>query len=129
VNLVRQELEHLGEKIEQAGEAIERRMLNLGEELGLGNIPLVFLKQFRDVTYSDRACYQAIIASFCKLTGFSSAHFLGDYQITLFDYPSDPIRQDFGFPEGPLKPKLSFYLEYDFVVEPGRELWKAGGTS
>ncbi len=129
VTLVRREIEHLGNEIEQAGEAIERRVLNIGEELGFGSIPLVFLKQFRDAAYADRACYQAIIASICKLTGFSSASFLGDYEITLFDYPSHPIRQNFGFPEGPLKPKLSFYLEYNFIVEPGSELWKAGGTT
>ena len=129
VNLVRQEFQHLGKEIEQTGEAIERRLVNIGEALGLGNIPLVFLKQFRDAAYADRACYQAIIAALCKLTGFTSAQLLGDYEITLCDYPSDPIRQDFGFPAGPLKPKLSFCLEYNFIVEPGNELWRAGAAT
>lgn len=124
-NLIRREVSSLEHKMTRVGEALEQGLFDIGEALGLGNIPLVFLKQFRDATDTDRACYQGIIGSLFHVTNFSTGYFLGDYDITLFDYPSTPIRQDFGLAAGTLKPKLSFFAEYDSVVEPGTELWKA----
>lgn len=124
--LIRREISTLDNRIAQVGETLERDVIDIGKALGLGNIPLVFLKQFRDATYADRACYQGIIGTFFRVTNFVSARLLGDYEITLSDYPSAPIRQDLGLASGLLKPKLSFVLEFDFIAEPGAELWKAG---
>lgn len=106
-------------------EHLEEHLIDIGKETGLG-VPLVFLKQSRDSEFQDRACYQSIVASSFQLTGFKGAGFLSDYQITLYDYPSDPIREDFGLPQGTLTPKLGFYVDFDFNVPPGRELWRAG---
>lgn len=106
----------------------EEHLMDIGKEIGLG-VPLVFLKQFRDCQVQDRACYQSIVASSFELTAFTRAGLLGDYEITLDDYPSDPIREEFGFPTGVLTPELSFYGEFDFIVPPGHELWRAKATS
>lgn len=124
MQMIRRELATVESAIEHVGEHL---LIDIGKEIGLG-VPLVFLKQFRDTQVPDRACYQSIVASSFELTKFTSARLLGDYQITLCDYPSDPIREDFGFPQGPLTPKLSFYVEYDFIVPPGHELWRAKTT-
>jgi hypothetical protein len=103
-------------------------LVDVGKELGLG-VPLVFLKQVRDAAVQDRASYQAIVASSFQLTGFGGAKLLGDYAITLNDYPSDPIREELGLPAGVLNPKLSFCVEFDFIVPPGRILWQSGTTA
>ncbi|MGC1679287.1 MAG: acetoacetate decarboxylase family protein [Candidatus Binataceae bacterium] len=110
-------------KITQA----EEHLLDIGRELGLG-VPLVFLKQLRDTALQDRACYQSIVASSFSLTAFNGGGLLGDYEITLSDFPSDPLREELGLSTGVLRPKLSFHVEYDFIVPPGHELWRANTT-
>lgn len=89
-------------------------------------VPMVFLKQFRDVVQPDRACYQAVIESPAKVVGLPSGGLLlGDHTVTIHDYASHPIARDLGLgaPSGgvlQIRADLAFRVEFDFLVELGR---------
>ena len=42
---------------------------NLEQALLSGALPMLFLKQFRDIAYADRACYQAIVEAPLEVSG------------------------------------------------------------
>ena len=46
---------------------------------------MLFLKQFRDIVYADRACYQAIVEAPITAAGTSAASSAEDYELTLED--------------------------------------------
>ena len=95
------------------------------EDFITGTFPIIGLKQFRDVAQSDRACYQAITDAPMKVTGFHGGGLLGEYTVSLGDLASEPIRDDLGLPQGPIRPLLSAWLRYDFRLDAGVELWNA----
>ena len=95
------------------------------EDFITGTFPLVGLKQFRDITQSDRACYQAITDAPMKIVDFHQGGLLGEYVVNFGDLESEPIRQDLGLPPGPIRPLLSAWLRYDFRLDAGVELWNA----
>ncbi len=103
--------------------------LDLAAEVLEGRVPMVFLKQFRDVEYPERACYQAITEVSNKASRYHSAAILdGDITVEFSDLDSHPIMHELGLERGPLKPVVSFELIFDFVVPPGQVLWRAGNT-
>ena len=94
------------------------------EELLHKTCQMVFLKEFRDVVNFDQACYQAIVELDCSVTQFDGGGFLpDDFTLYIEDAASHPIRQQFGIPDGPIKPILGFWAEFGFLVNPGRILW------
>jgi len=121
----------LGGLLSEAGRALDRlagdaRVLGASiEDFATGRFPVIGLKQFRDVERSDRACYQAIAEATMHITRFAGGGLLGDYTVAIGDLQSEPIRQDLGLPDGPIRPLLSAWLRYDFTLEAGRELWNA----
>lgn len=98
------------------------------EDFATGRFPVLGLKQFRDLTRPDRACYQAITEAPMHITRFGGGGLLGDYTVTLGDLASEPIRRDLGLPDGPIRPLVSAWLRYDFRLEAGGELWNAAGS-
>ena len=98
------------------------------EDFATGRFPVLGLKQFRDLARPDRACYQAIAEAPMRITRFGGGGLLGDYTVTLRDLASEPIRQDLGLPNGPIRPLVSAWLRYDFQLEAGGELWNAAGV-
>jgi hypothetical protein len=84
-------------------------------------MPMVFLKQFRDVVDPVRAAYQSIV----ETTPFSShiyeLRFLSShYDVMIEECDSHPISAELGLTlAGPLRPKLSFYLNFDFQIGTG----------
>ena len=90
-------------------------------------MPVLFLKQFLDVSCSTKACYQAIVEASLNVTPRSySALPEQDYRLEVHDWASHPITSDLGLPAGsPLVPELAFRAEIDFDVELGREIWRA----
>jgi len=121
----------IGDFLDGLGDAMERLVdgvalwLRIAGALGSGQIPVLALKQFRDVALPDRACYQAVTESIIKVTRLHGGGLLGDYRLTLQDLESTPIARDLGVPEGPLTPLAAGWILYDFRFEAGRELWKA----
>ncbi|HKW90481.1 MAG TPA: acetoacetate decarboxylase family protein [Methylomirabilota bacterium] len=112
-----QGLPHL---IEDAELAIKMMAILAG-----GSLPVLALKQFRDVAQPDRACYQAITESPIQVTAIHGGGLLGDYQLTVHDLDSVPIRRDLGLGPDPLTPLAAWWIDYDFRLEAGVERWNA----
>jgi hypothetical protein len=87
-------------------------------------MPLVFMKQFRDVTADQNAAYQAIIEAPSPLTGLH-AELMGDYDFVLADaLASYPLTQDLGLKSQ--KALLCVKVKMDFQISPGKVIWEAG---
>ena len=105
---------------------------HLLEQLLKREVPMVFLKQFRDVVDPTRACYQAIVESPARVVGLPLAWpFLAEYQVTLYDYASHPVAKDLGLGTPTngaltLTPSLAFEVRFDFLVERGTIIWELG---
>jgi hypothetical protein len=93
------------------------------EYLATHEVPNVFLKQFRDVSDPNRACYQAIIEARERVRSFRSAgHLAGDYELTIFPFASHPIAADLGLSSGPNQAVAAWYVDFDFVLEGGKPI-------
>lgn len=74
-------------------------------------LTMLFLKQFRDVVFADRACYQAIVEATCRGSAAESVTSLGPYTLCLADNDSAPIRRELGIPPGEVAVDHSCRLE------------------
>ena len=108
--------------------------LNILEYLnGDVEVPMVFLKQFRDIKYGKRACYQAIVEAPSELLTFRSGGLLSTgyepsdlFQVKVNEFDSHPIVSELGLiNKGDQIAKAAFWLDFDFKIKPGREIWKA----
>ena len=93
-------------------------------------VTIAFLKQFRDVQHTDRACYQAIIeakAAVRTLRGYGPLP--GTFQVSWGDYASHPFSADLGLEPGGQKALAATWVDFDFVMEPGREIFRAVGEA
>ncbi|MDX2030269.1 MAG: NAD(P)-binding protein [Blastocatellia bacterium] len=91
------------------------------------DVPLVFLKQFRDVHDGARACYQAIVEANAQMTKFHSGGWLpGEYQLNITPLESHPIARDLGLSGNQIRPLAALYVNYDFRMNEGKEVWRAG---
>lgn len=96
-------------------------------------VPMVHLKQFRDIKYGERACYQAIVESPSKLLNFRSGGLLSTgskpsdlFQVKVNEFDSHPIVSELGLKTGGEQiAKTAFWLDFDFKVESGQEIWRA----
>jgi hypothetical protein len=78
-----------------------------------GGLPMLFLKQFRDVVHSDRACYQAIVQARLEMSGYVTEFPLRDYELDLIDVDSAPIRRELGIPAGKVDVDFAFLFHLD----------------
>jgi hypothetical protein len=98
-------------------------LIDVFEYLIAHEVPNIFLKQFRDVTDPNHACYQAIVEAKEKVTTFRTAGLLaGDYELTIFPFASHPIAADLGLSAGPNEALAAWYVDFDFVLEKGKTL-------
>ncbi len=99
-------------------------------------VPMVFLKEFRDVVRPERACYQAVLESPAKVEKFRGAKVLwGDYRLTVQDWASHPIAAELGLVPAGTSPspgtatevpvQMAFEIDFDFRVELGRNIHEA----
>ena len=103
-----------------------RLTANLVDDLEEGRVPMIFLKQFRDVANPDLACYQSIVEAPCRMVNFGGGGLIHlDLDVIVHDVASHPIRRDLGLAEGPLRPVLSFWCEFDFEISLGTEIWRS----
>jgi len=86
-------------------------------------IPMIFLKEFRDVAQPELACFQAIVETEARMKKFHKGKILTDaYEIDIEICDSHPIREDLGLPAtGSLKSKYSFWVNYDFEIGKGTQ--------
>ena len=98
-----------------------RLFIHSMEDLLRLRIPMLFLKQIRDVVHPRQAAYQAIV----ETTPFSSRVHQGrfldsNYDVIIEECDSHPICADFGMPTtGALRAKISFYVKFDFEIGLG----------
>lgn len=89
-------------------------------------VRIVFLKQFRDITDGQRACYQAICEAPAVITRFRRMRALrGDYRMKIESYASHRIAEDLGLEGADVRPEFAAEVEMDFVMECGVEIWRA----
>lgn len=75
---------------------------------------MLFLKQFRDIVFADRACFQAIVetritARYKPTTAWTST----GYELTLEELDSAPIGRELGVPLGKSDVALAFRVEFE----------------
>jgi hypothetical protein len=127
----REAFEALATKLHEAGEADcdLRFFLTTFQELLGGHLPMVFLKQFRDVTNPKGACYQAIVEANATINGFSGAGFLpGGWELQTYSYASVDIPAHLGW-ELKQRVDLGFYVYFSFSMDLGQEVWRAGAQT
>jgi hypothetical protein len=95
----------------------------------VNNTTLVFLKQFRDVGCTTKACYQAVIeAPLTFHLGGASYESLDpdSFSVTVQSWASDPIAAQLGIPAAtPLTPTSAFRATLGFELGLGLEVWRA----
>ena len=88
-------------------------------------VPFVFLKQFRDVTDGNLACYQSVVETGFTLTKWHSGGLIDStYQLTINEIGNLPIASDLGLAASPIQPVLSFWCQFDFAIAAGVEIWR-----
>ena len=75
---------------------------------------MLFLKQFRDIVFADRACFQAIVEAPVRTTGYKpeTAWTSDGYELTLEKSDSAPIGRELGVPIGNSHVALAFRVEF-----------------
>jgi Acetoacetate decarboxylase (ADC) len=87
--------------------------------------PMLLLKQFRDAHEPGAACYQALVLVDMVVSKLRGGGFLPDgYGVEVARLDGEPISRELGVPES-CKPRLAFWLDFDFVVQLGNILWEA----
>jgi hypothetical protein len=100
--------------------------LGLLEGLGPSTLPVVFLKQFRDVGDSTAACYQALVEARTQITTFRSGGRLpGKFNLIVKNFDSHPVATDLGIEGESVPVDFPFFVDVDFVMGLGTELWRA----
>ena len=85
------------------------------------SVPVSFVKQFRDVEFSEQACYQAIVEAHSRLLSIPKVGLLpGDYHLSVSHADSHPIDVDLGVPAEGLTAQIAFWSEFDLLVETGK---------
>lgn len=74
-------------------------------------LPMLFLKQFRDIVFGDRACYQAIVEASFDIVGARAEPSLDHYVLELQDVDSVPICRELGIPAGTVPVDFAFRVE------------------
>jgi hypothetical protein len=93
--------------------------------VGEREVPLVFLRQFRDVADGRRACYQAVVEALTRVLHFRKAGKLsGEYRLTLHALDSHPIAAELGLSGQGQEALGAWFVDFDFILENGRELWR-----
>jgi hypothetical protein len=93
---------------------------NALEDLVTGDVPMVFLKQFRDCAVPATACYQAVIEAPAKLNKFYEGWFTHPHDIVIAEYDSHPIVKECGLAGPKLRSEVGFWCRMDFTMQPGK---------
>jgi hypothetical protein len=84
-------------------------------------IPMLFLKQIRDVVEPLQAAYQEVVETMPFSSQVHEGRVLGsNYDVIIEQCDSHPICSDFGMATtGALRSKISFYVKFDFEIGLG----------
>ena len=103
---------------------------NLIEDVVTGNVPMVFLKQFRDAGDASKACYQAVIEACSHLDKFHAGWFAHPHDVAITPCDSHPIVAECGLAGPSLRAELGFWCRMDFTMQAGKVVaeWSNLGT-
>jgi hypothetical protein len=93
---------------------------NLVEDLATGNVPMVFLKQFRDAGDPTKACYQAVIEAPSHLEKFRGGWFTHPHDVSITPCASHPIVAECGLAGPTLVAEHGFWCKMDFAMQLGK---------
>lgn len=93
---------------------------NLLEDLVTGDVPMVFLKQFRDAVEPGKACYQAVIEAPAHLDKFHAGWFVHPHDVAITPCASHPIAAECGLAGPVVRSELGFWCKIDFTMQPGK---------
>lgn len=105
-------------------------------DLLAGVVPMVFLKQFRDIADPSRACYQAIVEAAVRRVGpvRGGGVLKRRYELAVHDHPGFPLASRLGLAgrraggEVVVPVPTPLWLEFDYVLDTGRVAWQASGA-
>lgn len=98
---------------------------NLIEDIATGDVPMVFLKQFRDAGDPTKACYQAVIEAPAHLDKFYAGWFTHPHDVVILPAASHPIVAECGLPGHAMRSELGFWCRMDFTMRPGKVIAEA----
>jgi len=99
---------------------------NLVRDLVRGEVPMVFLRQIRDIARADLAAYQAIVEAPCKMTAWHGAGFVRPHQLSIKTVDSHPIVKQLGLRAPSFATGIGWWIGLDFAMENGTTIWEAG---
>ena len=126
-------LEHFAAgAVERLGEEVVDVALRIASEKAIARaingeaVVLPFLKQFPDVTDPTRACYQAIVEAPTTINDFRKGGITTpNYHITVHSYDTHPFFKELGIKPEAQHVGRGVWVDFDFTMELGYELWKA----
>ena len=92
-----------------------------------GDLPQIFLKQFRDIEQGDKCCYQAITEAVMRVTSLNSVGLSMGHPVTFADLESTPVITELGL-QGTDHTGLGFKLTVDMELQPGQVLCQFQGS-
>ncbi|MGZ3455059.1 MAG: NAD(P)-binding protein [Polyangiales bacterium] len=115
--------EHIIRKI--VGEAIQDAELaaKVITQLLQPSMPVVYLKQFRDVVNPNDACYQAIIESNTTIRSIQEFGLMPKYQIETHSMASVDVAKHLGFAGTSVPSEIGMWCHLDFEVDLGKVVW------
>lgn len=94
-----------------------------GVTLG-ASMPMIFLKQFRDVAVANAACLQQVCTVTAEASNITHVGTIsGDHTLVLAPSASHPIADDLGISNGQTN-VMGFVVHHDFEVGFGEILWE-----
>lgn len=107
---------------------IDSDSINLGD-LTVGiPVPIINLKQFRDIQNTEMACYQALAESENVSRIHGGGRLKGQFRTTITACESHQIITDLGLDVdtgGQCEVPFAFWVKLDFTIQPGSAVWTA----
>jgi uncharacterized protein with NAD-binding domain and iron-sulfur cluster len=101
-------------------------LTGFGAAIADGAVPIVLLRQLRDMTDPSRAAYQEIIEAPARVVRVHRGGLIpGGYEVRFRPSASHPIADDLGMNPNGEPVTGAFWVDFDFVMDRGRRLFCA----
>jgi uncharacterized protein with NAD-binding domain and iron-sulfur cluster len=91
-----------------------------------GEVPIVFLRQLRDIADPSRAAFQEIVVAPARVLDRHGGGVIPRaHELVTRDCDSHPIAADLGLRAGANRVDASFWTEFDFLMDRGETLFRA----
>ena len=90
-------------------------------------IPVLFLRQLRDIREPTRAAFQEIVVASARHEHAHGGGLLGEsWRLHVAGHDSPPIARTLGISSAGVDAQAAFWTRFDFTMELGQTLWRAG---